>query len=57
MREGPMTTAAQGLVFVSEFICLLFSTIAMMYFADRLRSDVLKRLHEPSKRHHFREQQ
>jgi len=52
-----MTTAAQGLVFVSEFICLLFSTIAMMYFADRLRSDVLKRLHEPSKRHHFREQQ
>jgi hypothetical protein len=28
----------------------------MMYFADRLRSDVLKSLHELSKRHHFREQ-
>jgi hypothetical protein len=56
MREGPMTTAAQALLFVGEFICLLFATIAMMYFADRLRYDVLKSLHELSKRHHFREQ-
>jgi hypothetical protein len=58
MREAPMTTAAtQALLFAGEFICLLFAAIAMMYFADRLRSDVLKSLHEPSKRHHFREQQ
>jgi hypothetical protein len=56
MREGSMTTAAQALLFVGEFICLLFATIKMMYFADRLRSDVLKSLRELSKRHHFREQ-
>ena len=56
MREAPMTTGAQALLFVGEFICLLFAAIVMMYFADRLRSDVLKSLDEPSKRHHFREQ-
>ena len=51
-----MTAAAQALLFAGEFICLLFAAIAMMYFADRLRSDILKSLSEPSK-HHFREQQ
>ena len=56
MREAPMTTGAQALLFAGEFICLLFAAIVMMYFADRLRSDVLKSLDEPSKRHHFREQ-
>ena len=49
--------AVQALLFAGEFTCLLFAVIAMMYFADRLRSDVLKGLHEPSKRDHFREQQ
>jgi hypothetical protein len=52
-----MTTAGQALLFAGEFVCLLFAAIAMMYFADRLRSDVLASLNEPSKRHHFREQQ
>jgi hypothetical protein len=56
MREAPMTTGAQALLLAGEFICLLFAAIVMMYFADRLRSDVLKSLDEPSKRHHFREQ-
>ena len=51
-----MSTGAQALLFAGEFICLLFATIVMMYFADRLRSDILKGLDEPSKRHHFREQ-
>ena len=50
-----MTTGAQVLLFAGEFISLLFAAIVMIYFADRLRSDVLKSLHEPSKRHHFRE--
>jgi hypothetical protein len=57
MMEGPMTTAGQAFLFAGEFVCLLFAAIAMMYFADRLRSDVLGSLNEPSKRHHFREQQ
>jgi hypothetical protein len=57
MREGPMTTAGQAFLFAGEFICLLFATIAMIYFADRLRSDVLRSLNELSKNHHFREQQ
>jgi len=56
MREAPMTTGAQALLFAGEFICLLFAAIVMMYFADRRRSDVLKSLDEPSNRHHFREQ-
>ena len=56
MREAPMTTGAQALLFAGEFICLLFAAIVMMYFADRLRSDVLKSLDEPSKRQNFREQ-
>ena len=54
-----MTTiaAVQVLLFAGEVICLLFAVIAMMYFADRLRSDILKSLHEFSKRRHFHEQQ
>jgi hypothetical protein len=55
--EGPMTTVGQAFLFASEFICLLFAVIAMIYFADRLRSDVLRSLNELSKNHHFREQQ
>ena len=51
-----MSTGSQALLFAGEFICLLFAAIVMMYFADRLRSDVLKSLVEPSNRHHFREQ-
>jgi len=56
IREAPMSTGAQALLFAGEFICLLFAAIVMMYFADRLRSDVLKSLDEPSKRQNFREQ-
>jgi hypothetical protein len=52
-----MGTVGQAFLFAGEFICLLFATIAMIYFADRLRSDVLRSLSEPSKNHHFREQQ
>jgi hypothetical protein len=52
-----MTAGEQGLVFAGEFICLLFAVIAMIYFADRLRSDVLRRLNGLLKNHHFREQQ
>jgi hypothetical protein len=52
-----MTTVGQAFLFAGEFVCLLFAAIAMMYFADRLRSDVFGSLNEPSKRHHFRGQQ
>jgi hypothetical protein len=52
-----MTTAGQAFLFAGEFACLLFAAIAMMYFADQLRSDVLESVNESSKRHHFREQQ
>jgi hypothetical protein len=34
-----MTTAGQALLFVGEVFCLAFAAIALVYFADRLRSD------------------
>jgi hypothetical protein len=34
----------------------LFAVIAMLYFAERLRSDFLTGLDEPSKHHRFRGQ-
>jgi len=37
-REGPMTTAAQALLSAGELFCLSFAVIALLYFADRLRS-------------------
>ncbi len=42
-------------VLIAGFICLLFAAIAMIYYADRVRSDVLENLRRPSKDHgHFR---
>ncbi len=52
-----MATAGQAFLFAGEFICLLTAVIAMLYFADRLRSDILRSLNEHLKNHHFREQQ
>lgn len=51
-----MTDAGQALLFAGEFLCLLFSVIAMLYFADRVRSELLQILNELAKRHHFRGQ-
>jgi hypothetical protein len=41
IREGPMTTAGQAFLFVGYLFCLSFAVIALVYFADRLRSDFL----------------
>ena len=38
-----MTTAGQAFLFVGELLCLSFAAIAMFYFAERLRSDFLRR--------------
>src|SRR5260370_449302 len=43
IKEGPMTTAGQAFLFVVEVFCLTFATITLVYFADRLRSDFLKK--------------
>ena len=43
IREGPMTTAGQALLFASEAFCLTFAAIALVYFADRVRSDFLRK--------------
>jgi hypothetical protein len=40
-REGPMTTAGQALLSAGELLCLSFAAIALLYFADRLRSGFL----------------
>ena len=36
-----MTTAGQAFLFAGELFCLSFALIALVYFADRLRSDFL----------------
>ncbi len=36
-----MTTAGQAFLFVGEMLCLSFAAIALVYFADKLRSDFL----------------
>jgi hypothetical protein len=41
IREGPMTTAGQAFLFAGEVFCLSFALIALVYFAERLRSDFL----------------
>jgi hypothetical protein len=41
IREGPMTTAGQAFLFAGELFCLSFALIALIYFADKLRSDFL----------------
>jgi hypothetical protein len=40
-REGAMTTVGQALLFAGEGLCLTFAAIALVYFADRVRSDFL----------------
>ena len=57
MREGPMSTAGLAFLFAGGFSCLLFAVIAMLYFAERLRSDFLAGLDKLSKHHRFRGQQ
>jgi len=57
MRGGAHDHLRAGFSICQRFICLLFAVIAMIYFADRLRTDVLRSLNELSKNHHFREQQ
>jgi len=37
-----MTTAGQALLFAGEASCLTFAAIALVYFADRVRSDILR---------------
>jgi len=39
-----MTTAGQAFLFAGEVLCLVFAMIALIYFADRLRSDFLGKL-------------
>jgi hypothetical protein len=41
IREGPMTTAGQAFLFAGYLFCLSFAVIALVYFAERLRSDFL----------------
>ena len=36
-----MTIAGQAFLFAGEVLCLSFALIALVYFADRLRSDLL----------------
>jgi hypothetical protein len=36
-----MTTAGQAFLFAGKVFCLSFAMIALIYFADRLRSDFL----------------
>jgi hypothetical protein len=52
-----MTNAGQALLFAGGFFCLLTAVIAMLYFAERLRSDLLESLNKPSEHHRFRGQQ
>jgi hypothetical protein len=41
IREGPMTAAGQAFLSIGGLFCLSFAAIALVYFADRLRSDFL----------------
>jgi len=52
-----MTNTGQALLFAGGFLCLLTAVIAMLYFAERLRSDLLESLNKPSEHHRFRGQQ
>jgi len=49
-----MTDAGPAFLFAGEFLCLLFAVIAMLYFADRVRCELLQSLYEIARRHHFR---
>jgi hypothetical protein len=40
-REGPMTAAEQAFLSAGELLCLSFAAIALVYFADKLRSGLL----------------
>ncbi|WP_325634706.1 hypothetical protein [Bradyrhizobium sp.] len=49
-----MTNAEQAFLFAGGFSCLLGAVIATLYFADRLRSDLLAGLNGPFEHRHFR---
>jgi len=38
-----MTTAGQAFLYTGELFCLSVAAIALVYFADRLRSDFLRK--------------
>jgi hypothetical protein len=38
-----MTTAGQDFLFAAVLFCLPFAAIALVYYAERLRSDFLKK--------------
>jgi hypothetical protein len=38
-----MTTAGQDFLFAAELFCLPFAAIAMVYYAEKLRSDFLSK--------------
>jgi len=46
-----MTNAGQAFLFAGAVFSLCFAGIALVYFADRLRSDVLEITNGSSKRH------
>jgi len=54
MREGPMTSAGEAFLFAGAFSCLLGAVIAMLYFGDRLRSDLLAGFNGPFEHLRFR---
>jgi hypothetical protein len=49
-----MTSAGEAFLFAGGFSCLLGAVIATLYFADRLRSDLLAGLNGLSQHHRFR---
>jgi hypothetical protein len=38
-----MTTAGQAFLFAAELFCLPFAAIALVYYAEKLRSDFLRK--------------
>ncbi len=46
-----MTEAGPAFLFAGEFVCLLFSVILMLYFADRVRCELFQTLYELARRH------
>jgi hypothetical protein len=49
-----MTSTGQAFLFAAGFSCLLGAVIATLYFADRVRSDLLAGLNGPFEHLRFR---
>ena len=49
-----MTSAGEAFLFAGAFSCLLGAVIAMLYFGDRLRSDLLAGFNGPFEHLRFR---